>query len=67
MGNQQIELSRAHWRTSSYSGSNGQCVQVAFVGNQVAVRDSKYPERNVVVFSADAWRSFSSALPGLRA
>ncbi|WP_040840302.1 DUF397 domain-containing protein [Nocardia brevicatena] len=34
---------RLHWRTSSYSGTNGgQCVQVAFGSQTVFIRDSKY-------------------------
>jgi hypothetical protein len=30
-----------HWRTSSYSGSGNNCVQVALTQETVAVRDSK--------------------------
>ncbi|WP_416566158.1 DUF397 domain-containing protein [Nocardia testacea] len=34
---------RLHWRTSSYSGTNGgQCVQVAFGSQTVFIRDSRY-------------------------
>jgi len=36
------DLSRAVWRTSSYSGQNGDCVEVAYnIPSLVAVRDSK--------------------------
>jgi hypothetical protein len=36
--------SRAAWRTSSYSGANGNCVQVASTApDTIAVRDSQDP------------------------
>ncbi|HKN96498.1 MAG TPA: DUF397 domain-containing protein [Pseudonocardiaceae bacterium] len=41
------DLSALTWRTSSYSSGNGQCVEVAFEGERVAVRDSKHPESAV--------------------
>jgi Domain of unknown function (DUF397) len=53
-------LTRAQWRTSSYSGSNGgTCVEVA--GNLpgvVAVRDSKDPDGPVLTFSRADWAAF---------
>jgi hypothetical protein len=55
-----LDLSRAAWRTSSFSGANGQCVQIAFVdGNRVAVRDSKAPHGPALIFTADEWRAFT--------
>ncbi|MCA2183190.1 DUF397 domain-containing protein [Nonomuraea glycinis] len=52
------DLSRAAWRKSSKSGGNGQCTEVAFVGDQVAVRDSKDRTGPVLIFTADEWRAF---------
>lgn len=52
------DLSRATWRTSSYSGTNGQCVEVAVVGNRIAVRDSKDRSGPVLVFTQSEWRAF---------
>ncbi len=46
------------WRTSSYSGSSGDCVQVARVSDGTAVRDSKDTDGPVLTFTADAWRAF---------
>jgi hypothetical protein len=50
------------WRTSSYSGANGNCVEVAVPApTRVAVRDSKDPEGPSLDFSAQAWAAFTSA------
>lgn len=54
-----MDLSRAEWRTSSFSGSNGQCVQVAFLdGGDVAVRDSKNAEGPALIFTPGEWKAF---------
>jgi Domain of unknown function (DUF397) len=52
-----VDLSTAGWRKSSRSTSNG-CVEVAFVGDRVAVRDSKDPGGAVLIFTAHEWASF---------
>ncbi|WP_433259756.1 DUF397 domain-containing protein (plasmid) [Streptosporangium sp. CA-135522] len=57
-----LDLSRAEWRTSSFSGSNGQCVQVAFLGEHVAVRDSKDAEGPVLVFTPGEWKAFAGGV-----
>ncbi|RNL86484.1 DUF397 domain-containing protein [Halostreptopolyspora alba] len=51
---------RAHgaWRTSSYSGRNGECVEVADLPTSVAVRDSKHPTPTSLNFDNGAWASF---------
>ncbi|MEV1241567.1 DUF397 domain-containing protein [Nonomuraea sp. NPDC050022] len=63
MAKEKVDLSRAQWRTSSFSGSNGQCVQVAFVANHVAVHDSKDPLGSALIFTLDEWAAF---LAGVR-
>jgi Domain of unknown function (DUF397) len=45
------------WRKSTRSGTNG-CVEVAFVGDRVAVRDSKDRGGPVLVFTAHEWEAF---------
>lgn len=48
----ELSLSHAHWRKSSHSSANGQCVEVAHVDQAVAVRDSKNPDGPELVFTA---------------
>ncbi|MGW0665475.1 DUF397 domain-containing protein [Streptomyces sp. NPDC002746] len=51
------------WRTSSYSGGQGNCLEVADnVPHLVPVRDSKRPTGPVIAFGADAWRMFIAEL-----
>jgi hypothetical protein len=50
-----VDLSRAKWRTSSYSGGGnggGQCVEVAALPDgRIAVRNSKRPDEGTVFFT----------------
>ncbi|WP_030244667.1 DUF397 domain-containing protein [Streptomyces sp. NRRL S-350] len=51
------------WRKSSYSGSGGQCVEVADgIPGAMPVRDSKDPDGPALTFSAAAWQSFVTAV-----
>jgi hypothetical protein len=54
----QPDLTQAEWRTSSRSSANGQCVEVTFVGNTVATRDSKNKAGPVLLFAGEQWRAF---------
>ncbi|ROQ66033.1 uncharacterized protein DUF397 [Streptomyces sp. 840.1] len=57
------DLAGAVWRVSSYSGGQGECVQVADnTPHLVPVRDSKRPAGPVIAFTADAWRTFVGGL-----
>ena len=63
-----IDLSRAEWRRSSYSGQSGNCVEAA--GNLpglVAVRDSKHPHGGKLVVPAGDVAVLSSGHTGLAA
>jgi hypothetical protein len=52
-----VDLSRAAWRKSTRSGTNG-CVEVAFVEDKVAVRDSTDRGGPVLLFTAHEWEAF---------
>jgi Domain of unknown function (DUF397) len=52
------DLARAEWRKSSYSGGGNQCVEVARIGGEVAVRDSKNDGGGHLRFSAAGWEAF---------
>lgn len=51
-------LAHAPWRTSSYSGSNANCVEVAPVTAGTAVRDSKHRDGGALVVSSAQWVRF---------
>jgi len=58
------DLSRAEWRKSARSSSEGQnCVEVATnLPGIVAVRDSKDPDGAKLVFTRHEWRTFVRGL-----
>ncbi len=59
------DLSSAPWRKSSYSDNNGgDCVEAApgFLPGAVPVRDSKDPEGPALIFGADAFAAFVTAV-----
>jgi hypothetical protein len=54
--------SRAAWRTSSYSGANGNCVQIARPApDTIAVRDSHDPGGPRLTFTPGALGSLHSS------
>ncbi|MEO3926476.1 DUF397 domain-containing protein [Micromonosporaceae bacterium B7E4] len=57
-----VNMADARWRTSSRSGGNGNCVEVADnLGAVVAVRDSKDRSGPVLTFRPAAWAAFTAA------
>lgn len=47
------------WRKSSYSnGGTGNCVEVAYAVEAVAVRDSKNTDGPMITVAPTAWRAF---------
>jgi hypothetical protein len=52
----------AIWRVSSYSGGQGECVEVADNLPALTVRDSKRPTGPVITFTPQAWRTFIAHL-----
>ena len=62
-GSQVDLLDGAVWRTSSYSGTHGNCVEVASnLPGLVAIRDSKEPEGAVLVVSTEGWGEFTDGV-----
>ncbi len=53
--------SSAAWRKSTLSAHNG-CVEVAFVDDHVAVRDSKDRRGPVLVFTRTEWTAFVAGI-----
>jgi hypothetical protein len=52
------DLSHAPWRKARRSQHNGGCVEVANLGDVVAVRDSKRPEAGANVVGRNAFSAF---------
>lgn len=56
-----MNLPRAGWRKSRRSLENG-CVEVAFVENRIAVRDSKNRQAPVLMFTLIEWEAFTRGI-----
>ena len=52
------DFDSANWRKSSHSAENGTCVEVAFAGSTVGVRDSTSPDSGLVCVNAVGWAEF---------
>lgn len=50
------------WRKSSYTGSDGNCVEVAWPDREIAVRDSKQPSGPTLAFPTATWRLLMAEL-----
>jgi hypothetical protein len=57
------ELSAVQWRKSTYSTNGGDCIELGEgIPGAVPVRDSKDPQGPALVFSADAFDAFVTAV-----
>ncbi|WP_129839027.1 DUF397 domain-containing protein [Streptomyces sp. RFCAC02] len=58
------------WRKSTYSSTNGDCVEVADSGGGdgfgLAVRDSKRPGGRVLAFGVPQWSAFLALATGAK-
>ncbi|MEV0976909.1 DUF397 domain-containing protein [Streptomyces sp. NPDC049915] len=55
-----------HWRKSSYSDGEGECVEVAIAPTTIHLRDSKTPATPHLALSPATWTTFLGS-PLLRA
>ena len=57
------DLSCAQWHKSSYSGQNGNCIEVGCnLAGLVAIRDSESPDAPNLLVSRETWRAFLQAI-----
>lgn len=57
------------WRKSTYSGGQGECLEVADglpAGSPVPIRDSKRPDGPHLLIPVSAWAAFVDALKAAR-
>lgn len=57
-----VELAEGLWRTSSYSGTGKECVEVADILDGRAVRDSQQPELGHLTFTHTEWNVFVTSI-----
>jgi hypothetical protein len=57
-----MDLISAVWRKSSYSGTNGACIEVAGTGRLINIRDSTDRDGAVLVVTGEAWSGFVASL-----
>ncbi|WP_406274042.1 DUF397 domain-containing protein [Nocardia sp. NBC_00881] len=57
------DLSGVNWFKSSYSSSQSECVEVAWlVEGGVGVRDSKHPTGPALIFTPGEWDAFTAGV-----
>jgi hypothetical protein len=60
-----VRASRVTWVKSSFSSTNGECVEVArYDDGAVGVRDSKDPQGPSLAFTPEQWRAFVGRMKG---
>lgn len=57
-----MKIPERTWKKSSYSDNGGNCVEVAKLGDQAAVRDSKDPGGGHFTMHATGWRGLIQQL-----
>lgn len=57
-----IDPAAIRWRTSTYSGSHNNCVEIAPVPDRVAIRDTKNRAAGTIAVPRQAWAAFIGSL-----
>ncbi|MGW6902926.1 DUF397 domain-containing protein [Streptomyces sp. NPDC054940] len=52
-----------HWFKSSYSGDQGECLEIALTPTTIHIRDSKTPTTPAVQIAPTTWTTFLNSLP----
>ncbi|MGH3282543.1 MAG: DUF397 domain-containing protein [Trebonia sp.] len=50
------------WRVATYTGGNGNCVEVGDGDDAILIRDTKDRDGGTLTFTAASWQSFTDAL-----
>jgi hypothetical protein len=58
---QQSQPGNADWRTSTFCAGNN-CIEVARIGESIAIRDSKNPDGTIQMYSPSEWNAFLDGL-----
>lgn len=56
------DLTPALWRKSTFTNSQAACVEVADLGDNHAVRDSKDPAGPALMFTTPEWGAFTAGV-----
>ncbi|WP_156754031.1 DUF397 domain-containing protein [Actinokineospora pegani] len=51
-------MNQTRWRKSSHSDDQGNCVELAIIGDRTAARDSKNATGPVLTFPTSTWTDF---------
>ncbi|MBF6416675.1 DUF397 domain-containing protein [Nocardia cyriacigeorgica] len=58
-----VDPASTQWFKSSHSQGDGECVEVAFLANNlVGVRDSKNPAGGMLTFAPSDWQAFTAGI-----
>jgi hypothetical protein len=57
-----LNYSQAAWRTSTHTAQGSSCVEIATVGKQHLVRDTKDRQGPVLAFTPTEWTTFLNTI-----
>ena len=58
----EVPLLDRNWRKSTYSSTNGSCVELRRMSQVIEVRDTKDRTGPVLSFSAESWQNFVTSV-----